>query len=998
LGGIGLELAEHLARTKKAKLVLVGRAGLPSRSQWATLMAEGGLAGERLKKVQTIEELGGEVLALSGDVCSIDDMQAIAALTRQRFGALHGVVHSAGIIDDGLISLKTKEAAERVLAVKVEGARVLERVFARVPLDFVVLFSSVSSVLGLEGQIDYTAANAFLDSLAVSNAFHRRTLVVSVGWNAWREIGMAVTLAEQPRAAEFARLGPHPCLERVAVDNAQEVSFVTSFSRSKHWLLSEHVVHGGEALLPGTSYLELARAGLEYQKRDGVVELRDVTFMAPFVAGIGESRELRLRLQRSGPHAGDFSFYGRSETEPCVTGHVEYVDRVPPAALELQAIKQRVSVSEREFHGFLEQHFMDFGPRWANVERIRLGDGEALISLFLPEAFSFDLRAYPLHPALLDMATGGAQTLVPGFDASKDFFVPFAYGRVTIFGPLTSKIHSHVRHRSNGAADIALFDATICDDAGNVLVEIVNFTMRRIARSSALTANAGTRDAAGTSALALTPTPGQSAFGSAVRLGISNAEGMDALERILSAKIRGHVLATSVDINAWLAEVDERTRPSSVTPQSSSAGSVHEGFERPSLSAEFLAPRNDVERELANIWRELLGVSAVGVQDDFFELGGQSLVAVRLFNKIRKRYGVSLPLSTLFEAPNIASCARIIAEELGVPVAIDDSQAAVPLVSAEAPRSSRLVTTAEPSDNAARSERMIASAKKTRWPTLVVMQPQGTPPPFFCAAGLGGTLNNLRKLAIFTGADRPIYGLQPPGADDPSLLLYSVEELAEHYLREVRLVQPHGPYFLGGYSGGGITAFEMCRRLAAEGEKIAFLGLIDSYSPHLPMRSLAERAQIHFKRLSTQGPKSVLDSLGRRLIHERYEATRRVTRGLRQVFPDKFRHEHVQDSWLVAQSRYRPPPWDGKAMLFRARELGSMSLWSAVKDDEQHGWARYLLQGVDVKLCPGDHNSMCEEPNVRVLAAALREALRAAGPPDADEVPRRPSAPPPTQP
>jgi thioesterase domain-containing protein len=298
-------------------------------------------------------------------------------------------------------------------------------------------------------------------------------------------------------------------------------------------------------------------------------------------------------------------------------------------------------------------------------------------------------------------------------------------------------------------------------------------------------------------------------------------------------------------------------------------------------------------------------------------------------------------------------------------------------------------------DGAPRSERGGASPKKTRWPTLVVMQPQGAPPPFFCAAGLGGTLNNLRKLAILTGADRPIYGLQPPGADDPSLLLYSVEELAEHYLREVRTVQPHGPYFLGGYSGGGIAAFEMCRRLSAEGEKVAFLGLIDSYSPELPMRSLSERAKIHMSRLSKQGPRTLLDSLGRRLIHERYEATRRVSRGLRQVFPDKFRHEHVQDSWLVAQSRYRPPAWNGKATLFRAREVGSMSLWSAVKDDEQHGWARYLLQGVDVKLCPGDHNSMCDEPNVRVLAATLREALRVASTPVvATEVPSHPSAPP----
>ena len=972
LGGIGLELAEHLARTAKAKLVLLGRTGLPARTEWQRSIAQGGAIAARLRKVQAIEALGGEVLSVGGDVSVLDDMRAVATLVEERFGALHGIVHSAGIIDDGLISLKTKESAEAVLAVKVKGARVLEQVFGRLPLDFVVLFSSVSSVLGLEGQIDYTAANAFLDSFATANSFQSRTHVVSVGWNAWREIGMAVALAEQPRAVEFARVGAHPCLERVAVDSAEEVSFVTSFSRTKHWLLAEHIVHGAEALLPGTSYLELARAGLEYRKRPGVVEIRDVTFMTPFVVGVGESRELRLRLQHSGQSAGDFAFFLRSENEPCVAGHIEYVAKAPPPPLALDAIRARVTSRELVFHGFMTQSFMDFGPRWANVERIRFAETEALISLALPEAFALDLTEYPLHPALLDMATGGAQSLIPGFDQAVDFFVPFAYGRVTIHRPLTPRVHSHVRYKPSGAQEIALFDVDICDDEGNVLVEIVNFTMRRVAQASAFTADSGVRSSripGGEAERAAN----QTGFGTAVRLGISNSEGFDALERILSARIGGHLLATSVDIRDWLAEVELRARPARSTQKTENVGSVSEGFSRPSLSADFLAPRNDIERELAGIWRELLGLSEVGVKDDFFELGGQSLVAVRLFNKIRKRYGVSLPLSTLFEAPTIAGCAQIIAEELGVPLVTDEPAPLAPL-SAEGPRSVRGL--APSSDAAPKSERI--SAKKSRWASLVVMQPQGEPPPFFCVAGLGGTLNNLRKLAILTGGDRPMYGLQPPGADDPSELLYSVEELADHYLREVKSIQPSGPYFLGGYSGGGITAFEMCRRLTAEGESIAFLGLIDSYSPELPMRPMSERVQIHLKRLSTRGPRTLLDSLGNRLIHERYEMTRHMTRGLRRVFPGKFKHEHVQDSWLVAQGRYRPPAWDGKATLFRARELGSMSLWSAVKDDEQHGWSRYLLRGVDVQFCPGDHNTMCDEPNVRVLAAKLRESLRVA--------------------
>src|SRR4029079_19392453 len=93
--------------------------------------------------------------------------------------------------------------------------------------------------------------------------------------------------------------------------------------------------------------------------------------------------------------------------------------------------------------------------------------------------------------------------------------------------------------------------------------------------------------------------------------------------------------------------------------------------------------------------------------------------------------------------------------------------------------------------------------KKSRWTSLVVMQRKGSLPAFYCVAGMGGTLNNLRKLALLVGDTRPFYGLQPPGADDPSQRLMRIEDLAEHYIKEVRKVQPHGPYLLGGYSGGG---------------------------------------------------------------------------------------------------------------------------------------------------------------------------------------------------
>jgi acyl transferase domain-containing protein/thioesterase domain-containing protein len=675
LGGIGLELALHLATTARAKLVLLGRAGLPARADWPHLRAAGGPVGQRIDKVCQIEAAGGEVLALAADVTSRDDLQRVQAAVRARFGRLHGIIHSAGLIDDGLISLKLLEAARRVLAVKAKGAIVLDEVFGRDPLEFFVVFSSVSSVLGLEGQIDYTAANAFLDAFAEQKAADGRTLAVSMAWNAWQEIGMAAALAGPSAAASPAT----PWWERLAVDSPDESLFVTSFARGKQWVLSEHVVKGGEALIPGTGYLELAREALARSGAPRPFELRDLTFLSPFVVTAGETRDLQLRLARrdGGVDVGEreLTFFSRSADEPHVTGRIRFVDEPAPPPVDVATLVRRCAAREQVFDGFLDQSFMDFGPRWANVERVHFGADEAVIVLALPEAFASDLDDFKLHPALLDMATGGAQSLIAGFDPDKDFYVPFGYGRFTTYAPLRRRMFSHVRAHQHDGKDVAVFDVTIYGEDGHVLVDAAGFTMKRVSRAFSVV-RTPTADVAAPVSPGVRDSFGESKLGAALKLGMLPAEGMQAFDRILSTRVPGHVIASSVDLLEWLAQVETQARRA--TPGASTGGQDDDaGFARPNLGAEFVAPRNDVERTLASMWREVLGLKQVGIHDDFFELGGQSLVAVRLFNKIRKRFGVDLPLSTLFDAPTIERCARVLAAEAGIAL-VDDGDAAVP--------------------------------------------------------------------------------------------------------------------------------------------------------------------------------------------------------------------------------------------------------------------------------------------------------------------------------
>ena len=199
LGGIGLALAELLAREARAKLVLTGRAGLPDRSAWDAWLAEHGAddsTSRRIRAVRSLEELGSEVLVCAADAADEAAMAAAVAAARERFGTVRGVIHSAGLPGAGLLSLKTREEAAAVLAPKVRGTQVLERLLADEPLDFFVLCSSLATAVTAVGQVDYFAANAYLDAWAHAERARRpERATVSINWDAWNQAGMAVDTA-----------------------------------------------------------------------------------------------------------------------------------------------------------------------------------------------------------------------------------------------------------------------------------------------------------------------------------------------------------------------------------------------------------------------------------------------------------------------------------------------------------------------------------------------------------------------------------------------------------------------------------------------------------------------------------------------------------------------------------------------------------------------------------------------------------------------------------
>lgn len=195
LGGIGLALAEHLAQTVQAKLVLTGRSSFPPREEWAWAGSEDEGMAHKIRNVQRLEALGAEVLVLTADVSNEAEMQAVMKRTEQRFGPLNGVIHSAGVVDyAGVIQRRTREMTDAILAPKVQGTVILDRLLKNTTLDFMVLCSSGGTVLyhSKFGEVGYCAANEFLDAFAYYKTSQDGVFTVAINWNDWQEVGMSV--------------------------------------------------------------------------------------------------------------------------------------------------------------------------------------------------------------------------------------------------------------------------------------------------------------------------------------------------------------------------------------------------------------------------------------------------------------------------------------------------------------------------------------------------------------------------------------------------------------------------------------------------------------------------------------------------------------------------------------------------------------------------------------------------------------------------------------
>ena len=364
----------------------------------------------------------------------------------------------------------------------------------------------------------------------------------------------------------------------------------------------------------------------------------------------------------------------------------------------------------------------------------------------------------------------------------------------------------------------------------------------------------------------------------------------------------------------------------------------------PAVPASSGSDSMDIEEEtakqVARVWQDLLGIESIGLDENYFDLGGDSSLAVHMFAKLERIFRVKLPLATLYDAPTIGDLARILRGETSA----------------------------------------------SGWSPLVPIQPFGSRPPFFCFHGAGGNVLIYRHLSRHLGPDQPFYGLQCQGLDGSCPPLATIEDMAALYVKEIRRAQPQGPYFLGGYCMGGTLAFEVAQQFQAGGEPVALLALFDTTDwSKIPLtlwgRSYHAWQRLLFHVASFLG----LDFAGKtQFFREKVGILRSrvpVWRGMLLARFGPGSGAATSESWVLGQVwqvndravwRYVPQPYPGKVTDFRPAKQYRIFKGPDAK------WDSLAQGGQEIIVLPVYPSGMLLEPFVQHLAAALRKAIDAA--------------------
>ena len=917
LGAIGHTIALDLAR-QGMKLVIVTSQVLPppaERSDWLRNHSPEDSTSQRLRRLGAIEAAGAEVEVVVADLAESANVIVALDTAISAYGHLDGVVHAAGALCDRLIATVRPDEIETVIGVKARCAATLAAALPDRKIPLLVLVSSTSTVLTPEGQVAYVAANAVLDALSGQRGNLR---IATIGYGVWSEIGMA------KRSSEHRRLGlgtgdpvVHPVFEEVTrADDTTTV--IGHLSSTDHWMLDEHRTLEGLAVLPASGHLELLFAALRIADvAQTPVTLSSVTIHEPLVVADGPPCAVRVCVSNHDDHAVVELESDGGPTSGWRLHTSARLERSPSPSAPPSHIDETTLVDVDPLAGNRDK--LRLGARWSPTTRA-MASGEITAGrIEADDRHRKDQALWRANPALVDAAIGlGAQIARASLDTDV-LLVPIAFDRITLYSDVPPSFQV-TANRSSAPGEASKVDLLISGGRGVTALHVEGLQFWPLAPGHRL--GEGTGDI--TSSF-------HSLADLSEDLGILPKEGAELLAQFLSSG-RPRLVASSVDLDQLRVATQGRT----VAPNS------HRSDTPPSvMSSTTLAERISV------LWSDLLGLSDVDPDDDFFDLGGHSLTAIHLVAGLRREFGVRLQLSDILSAPTLTALIALVAQSTDVGhVQLGHAQIEHRDTDGPAP---------------ARS-------------SLVPISAGGTSAPLFIVHGAGGNVMFLSSLSRALRGDRPVFGIQAAGVDPCDAPDPSIETMAARYVAELRAAH-RGPYLLGGYSGGGTVALEMVRQLQGLGEEVSHLFLIDSV-PHgrvWPPREEQIRNLLSNLRRS-QGRSTVLAYIKRRwLVRRRRDWITDESTAVPEpsIVPTTHENDVVDlfDHFSTAALEYRLARYRVDATVIKADDVWPMQ-------PHDYYWSQVIDGSLTVRTSPGNHLSMFSDELVPELAAAIDEALR----------------------
>ncbi len=384
-------------------------------------------------------------------------------------------------------------------------------------------------------------------------------------------------------------------------------------------------------------------------------------------------------------------------------------------------------------------------------------------------------------------------------------------------------------------------------------------------------------------------------------------------------------------------------------------------LERLGATRPYVAPRTALEEYLAGLWRDLLRVERPGVDDGFFELGGNSIEGAVLINRLQAKMGHYVSVIALFDSPTIAGLAHYLGQ--ACPAVVERVFGPASVTAGQELNDGPHLNGASMRHRAEPSE------------LLVALQPDGADTPWFMVHPPGGIVVCYQALAQWLSRDRPLYGIRSRGLLGEPDLPERLEQMAEEYVAAIRETQPRGPYLLGGWSAGGLVALEIAQQLLAQGESISMLALLDTSPETVDDPNWTDSPGIEYgldlslEELSQLGPDQQLPFLWQHamrlgLIESGVDMqfVHHVLDDLKRIF-----HHH-----MVLTDRYMVRPYAGRITLIRPTDVPV-----ALEIRADRGWRRWAAD-VEVHFVPGQHHTMVKEPHVQEVARVLDACLQRA--------------------